>query len=110
MAMTVADFSGAEAEELRRAVGMRRSWQRMEQLEVKLRSGMTKNGLDAATQDNIIQNITSVRALWISRIPCRQLRLDCLRFCLFQGALPGCVYLRDSQQSADGFLRACCAG
>jgi error-prone DNA polymerase len=59
MAMTVADFSGAEAEELRRAVGMRRSWQRMEQLEVKLRSGMTKNGLDATTQDNIIQNITS---------------------------------------------------
>ncbi len=35
MAMTVADFSGSEAEELRRAVGMRRSWQRMEQLEVK---------------------------------------------------------------------------
>jgi error-prone DNA polymerase len=59
MAMTVADFSGSEAEELRRAVGMRRSWQRMEQLEVKLRTGMTKNGLNAATQDNIIQNITS---------------------------------------------------
>jgi len=59
MAMTVADFSGAEAEELRRAVGMRRSWQRMEQLEVKLRRGMTKNGIDAATQENIIQNITS---------------------------------------------------
>jgi error-prone DNA polymerase len=59
MAMTVADFSGAEAEELRRAVGMRRSWQRMEQLEVKLRSGMTKNGIDTATQENIIQNITS---------------------------------------------------
>jgi error-prone DNA polymerase len=59
MAMTVADFSGSEAEELRRAVGMRRSWQRMEQLEEKLRRGMTKNGLDAATQDTIIQNITS---------------------------------------------------
>jgi error-prone DNA polymerase len=59
MAMTVADFSGAEAEELRRAVGMRRSWQRMEQLEVKLRSGMTKNGINAATQETIIQNITS---------------------------------------------------
>jgi error-prone DNA polymerase len=59
MAMTVANFSGAEAEELRRAVGMRRSWQRMEQLEVKLRAGMTQNGLDAATQQNIIQNITS---------------------------------------------------
>jgi error-prone DNA polymerase len=59
MAMTVANFSGAEAEELRRAVGMRRSWQRMEQLELKLRSGMTANGLDTATQETIIQNITS---------------------------------------------------
>jgi error-prone DNA polymerase len=59
MAMTVANFSGAEAEELRRAVGMRRSMQRMEQLEGKLRSGMTANGLDRATQETIIQNISS---------------------------------------------------
>ncbi len=29
IAMTVANFTGAEAEELRRAVGMRRSWERM---------------------------------------------------------------------------------
>ena len=44
MAMTVANFSGAEAEELRRAVGMRRSWERMKNLEGKLRAGMTANG------------------------------------------------------------------
>jgi error-prone DNA polymerase len=59
MAMTVANFSGAEAEELRRAVGMRRSWERMKSLEGKLREGMTANGLDPATQENIIQNISS---------------------------------------------------
>jgi error-prone DNA polymerase len=59
MAMTVANFTGAEAEELRRAVGMRRSWERMKNLEGKLRAGMTANGLDAATQENIIQNISS---------------------------------------------------
>jgi error-prone DNA polymerase len=59
MAMTVANFSGAEAEELRRAVGMRRSWERMKNLEGKLRAGMTANGLDRATQENIIQNISS---------------------------------------------------
>ena len=59
MAMTVANFSGAEAEELRRAVGMRRSWERMKNLEGKLRAGMTANGLDAATQETIIQNISS---------------------------------------------------
>ena len=59
MAMTVANFTGAEAEELRRAVGMRRSWERMKNLEGKLRAGMTANGIDAATQENIIQNISS---------------------------------------------------
>jgi len=59
MAMTVANFSGAEAEELRRAVGMRRSWERMKTLEVKLRAGMTANDIDIATQDNIVQNISS---------------------------------------------------
>jgi hypothetical protein len=46
IAMTVANFTGAEAEELRRAVGMRRSWQRMKDLEGKLRAGMTANGID----------------------------------------------------------------
>ena len=59
IAMTVANFSGAEAEELRRAVGMRRSWERMKNLEVKLRAGMTANGIDAKTQDNIVQHISS---------------------------------------------------
>jgi error-prone DNA polymerase len=45
MAMTVASFTGAEAEELRRAVGMRRSMQRMKDLEGRLRAGMTRNGI-----------------------------------------------------------------
>ena len=58
--MVVANFSGAEAEELRRAVGMRRSWERMKNLEGKLRAGMTANGIDAATQETIIQNISSL--------------------------------------------------
>ena len=59
IAMTVANFSGAEAEELRRAVGMRRSWERMKNLEVKLRAGMTANGIDEKTQDKIVENISS---------------------------------------------------
>jgi error-prone DNA polymerase len=59
MAMTVADFTGAEAEELRRAVGMRRSWERMKNLEGRLRTGMTAKGINATTKETIIQNITS---------------------------------------------------
>jgi error-prone DNA polymerase len=59
MAMTVANFSGAEAEELRRAVGMRRSWERMKNLEGRLREGMTSNGIDPKVQETIIENISS---------------------------------------------------
>ena len=59
MAMVVASFSGSEAEELRRAVGMRRSMQRMRNLEGRLREGMTRNGINEAEQDNIVQAISS---------------------------------------------------
>ncbi|HZP05013.1 MAG TPA: error-prone DNA polymerase [Terracidiphilus sp.] len=59
MAMTVAGFTGTEAEELRRAVGMKRSKQRMEKVEAKLRDGMTRNGIDAKVQDDIVQSISS---------------------------------------------------
>jgi error-prone DNA polymerase len=59
MAMAVANFSGAEAEELRRAVGMRRSWERMKNLEGRLRAGMATNGIDEETQQRIVDNISS---------------------------------------------------
>jgi error-prone DNA polymerase len=59
MAMIVANFSGSEAEELRRALGMRRSTQRMRELGVKLRRGMTDNGIAPQTQEEIVQSISS---------------------------------------------------
>ncbi len=40
MAMVVAGFTGGQAEELRRAMGFKRSEQRMKQIEVQLREGM----------------------------------------------------------------------
>jgi error-prone DNA polymerase len=59
IAMIAAGFSGGEAEELRRAFGFKRSEKRMKEVEVKLRSGMEKNGITGPTQDTIIQSITS---------------------------------------------------
>jgi error-prone DNA polymerase len=59
MAMVVGNFSGAEAEELRKAVGMRRSKKRMEELMVKLRAGMTANEIPQETQETIVQGISS---------------------------------------------------
>jgi len=59
MAMIAAGFSGGEAEELRRAMGFKRSEKRMADLEVRLRAGMETNGITGAVQDTIVHSITS---------------------------------------------------
>jgi error-prone DNA polymerase len=59
MAMTAAGFSGSEAEELRRAFGFKRSERRMAEVEVKLREGMTRQGIVGAAAEEIVRSITS---------------------------------------------------
>src|SRR5271163_3605890 len=59
MAMIAANFTGGEAEELRRAMGFKRSEERMHKIEAKLRSGMTQNGFRPETQEEIITQISS---------------------------------------------------
>jgi error-prone DNA polymerase len=59
MAMITANFTGGEAEELRRAMGFKRSQARMKSIEERLRAGMTRNGILGEAQEQIIQSITS---------------------------------------------------
>jgi error-prone DNA polymerase len=59
IAMIAANFSGGEAEELRRAMGFKRSMERMKEIEARLREGMTHNGIAPAAQEEIILSITS---------------------------------------------------
>jgi error-prone DNA polymerase len=59
MAMICANFTGGEAEELRRALGNKRSKQKMTEVEVRLRNGMTHNSIAPKAQDEIVQFITS---------------------------------------------------
>jgi len=59
MAMTLAGFTGGEAEELRRAMGFKRSVERMHQIEEKLRQGMAARGITGKTADDIVRGITS---------------------------------------------------
>ncbi len=59
MAMIAAGFTGGEAEELRRALGFKRSEARMKEVEIKLRRGMQANGITGDTQDKIAQSIAS---------------------------------------------------
>jgi error-prone DNA polymerase len=59
MAMVAAGFSGGQAEELRRAMGFKRSEKRMAEIGLQLRKGMAKNGITGETAERIIQSITS---------------------------------------------------
>ncbi|MEO6434711.1 MAG: error-prone DNA polymerase, partial [Tepidisphaeraceae bacterium] len=59
MAMIAAGFTGGEAEELRRAMGFKRSEQRMADIEIKLRRGMERNGIGGESQNRIVQSITA---------------------------------------------------
>jgi len=59
IAMVAAGFSGGEAEELRRAMGFKRSTQRMHLIEERLRSGMARRGIPPPAQEEIIQQVTA---------------------------------------------------
>src|SRR5262245_31713149 len=59
MAMVAAGFTGGQAEELRRAMGFKRSEKRMKQIGIDLREGMARNGITGETAERIINSITS---------------------------------------------------
>ena len=59
IAMIMADFSGNEAEELRRALSFHRSEERMRKVSVKLRAAMERKGIPPDKIDKIIQSISS---------------------------------------------------
>ncbi len=59
IAMVMTNFSGDEAEELRRALSFHRSQERMRKVEVKLREGMRRNNVAPDVIDKTVQSITS---------------------------------------------------
>jgi len=59
MAMAVADFTPGEAEALRRAMGFKRSVERMSAIEDRLRAGMATNGITGERAEEIVRAITS---------------------------------------------------
>ncbi len=59
IAMVAAGFSGGEAEELRRAMGFKRSMERMHGIEERLRRGMAERGITGAAQEEIVRGIQS---------------------------------------------------
>jgi error-prone DNA polymerase len=59
MVMIAASFTGGEAEELRRAIGFKRSVERMQLIEGKLRRGLHANGIQGEAEEKIVKAVTS---------------------------------------------------
>lgn len=59
MGMLIADFTGSEADELRRAMSFKRSDERMQRVIAKLRAGMTAKRITEEVQDKVVHSIQS---------------------------------------------------
>ena len=59
IAMVMANFSGAEAEELRRAMSFHRSQERMQRVEKNLRAALAANQVDPKVAEEIVTAISS---------------------------------------------------
>src|SRR5437773_3285791 len=57
MAMIMANFSGDEAEELRRALSFHRSEERMNRVSVKLRDAMARNHVASEVIEKVLHSI-----------------------------------------------------
>ncbi|MFF1528864.1 error-prone DNA polymerase [Cellulomonas sp. NPDC058312] len=57
MAIDVADFTPAEADQLRRAMGSKRSIEKMEALRARLMAGMTGNGIPVPVQEEVYEKL-----------------------------------------------------
>ena len=97
-------FTGGQAEELRRAMGFKRSEKRMKQIEVQLREGMAQqrhHRRDRGAHHHVDHVVRAVRLSRVARGELRAARV-CER--VSQGALPGGVLHGAPQQPADGVL------
>ena len=59
IAMVIADFTGSEAEELRRALSFHRSHERMDKVIVKLRAAMERKGIAPEAIEKVVRGVTS---------------------------------------------------
>ncbi|KPL03344.1 MAG: hypothetical protein AMJ73_07405 [candidate division Zixibacteria bacterium SM1_73] len=59
VAMQAAGFTASQADELRRAMGHKRSKEKMEKLSVALIQGMVKNGIDLASASSIYKQLAA---------------------------------------------------
>ena len=104
--MICANFTGGEAEELRRALGHKRSKQRMMEIEVRLRAGMTQNGITPKAQDEIVQFITAFALYGFPESHSASFALIAYASAFLKVRYLAAFTAASAEQSADGILSA----
>ena len=104
LAMIAANFTGGEAEELRRAMGFKRSQARMKEIEARLRSGMTQNKIPPKAQEEIILSITSFALYGFPESHAASFALIAYASAYLKVPLPRRLHRRVAQQPAHGIL------
>ena len=104
MAMVAAGFTGGEAEELRRAMGFKRSVERMDSIEARLRKGMAERGIGAGGAGSDRQVDHLLRALRLPGVARGELRADRVRERVPEGAPSGGLPGVAAERVADGLL------
>ena len=109
MAIDVAGFTAAEADQLRQAMGSKRSRQRMERLRQRLYDGMAERGITGDGGRRDLREDGRLRQLRLPREPLGVVRLPRVRVGVDQAARAGGVLRRAAQRPADGLLLAAVA-
>ena len=110
IAVAAADFSPAEADQLRRAMGSKRSGERIDQLKRRLYDGMAGNGIIGAEADEIFEKIKAFASFGFAESHSISFAFLVLRLVVAQALPPGRVLRLAAQRAADGVLFAPVAG
>ena len=106
IAIDVAGFSPGEADELRQAMGSKRSQERMERLRQRLYDGMAVKRHHRRGGRAGVGEAGGVRQLRLPREPLGELRLPGVRLVVAEAVLPGGVLRRPARRPAHGVLLA----
>ena len=106
MAVAVAGFSAAEADELRQAMAAKRSAARMEKLRARALRGHGRAGDHRRGGRRSLRRAGRLRQLRVPRVPLGVLRPPRLLVGLAEAALPGGLLRRAAQRTAHGVLVA----
>ena len=110
MAMVAAGFSGGQAEELRRAMGFKRSEKRMRVIEQQLREGMARQGITSDAAEQIITSIASFALYGFPESHAASFALLAYASAYLKVHYPAAFLRVAAQQPADGVLSSGHAG